>query len=1226
MKHSFVTFFCLFILVFSVLVTEVKPETVPNDWENPKLLGINTLPMRSSAVVPFYNGNEKECLSLRGDWKFRLVQRVAERISGFAQQDYDDSAWFNMPVPSSWQLPRFIGRLEKHAPKNLGGVVDDYPMYVSSPYLWSKPWTPPTIPDDRNPVGMYRRDFDLPESYQGQTVILHFAGVESMFYVWLNGERAGMGKDSKTAVEFDVTKYVRPGKNKIAVEVFRWSDSSWLECQSYWRLPGINRDVFLYTLPKEHVEDVKIITTFDKKYTNGNLFLTVKKTSGAVVELQFDGFEKPPVQKENLSSTESELLEFVYETEKPKQWSAEDPNLYYLKIRCGTQNVTVPFGFRTSEIKNGQLLVNGKPILIKGVNRHEHDPVMGHDIATELMIQDIEMMKRSNINTVRTSHYPDDPRWYYLCDRYGLYLVDEANIETHGMGYGNESLAKNRLFTEAHLDRTKRMFERDKNHPSVIIWSLGNEAGNGINFVTTYRWLKENDPTRPVQYERAEEAANTDIYCPMYSKVWDMIRYAETNPIRPLIQCEYAHAMGNSNGGFFKYWDAIRKYPALQGGIIWDWIDQGLETDVPPMYFVENRTAQKYSLTVNGIIETKNNRKGLVGHAVVPSAASELNLSGNDPLTLEAIVFPTGTNGNGPYITKGDSQYCLKMKGNLLVFFLYSDTWHSIEVPIPDGWLNAWHQIAGTYDGKTMRFYVDGKEIGTKSCEKYQKTGIPVGIGYNAQHPQRRPDAVIAEARIYGNALSPEELKESQEKQGLSNKNLLLNVIMDSIKEIPVTENKTFMAFGGDFGPPGVPSEQNFCLNGLIGSDRIPHPTLTEVKKEYQNIWVKKDGDQYAVYNENFFVSLQNIKGIWEIIADGIPIQSGTITGLENIVPRETKTVDIAIKPFQPQPNTEYFINFYFRLKDKTLWADQEELVAWEQFPLPQFYVSRKTVKHNNTETVIDSAVDSLAEERLNTIHKTIQLDFWRAPTDNDRGNGFRSRHGIWRNTLLKFPDGVEAELVWQPFSNRIGAAVVAKLQKPETLIDPPRFGTNFILPSEFNQVEYYGRGPNENYWDRKEGSKVGRYKTTVEAMYIDYSEPGENGYRTDVRWAAFRNTKGYGVLFYTIPNDDEIKLRGQTKGCLDPGTIAFGATHYSKIELETCDHPYKMKASKDIFVNIDYAQMGVGGDDSWGAQVHDEFRLKGTNYVLKYYIVPLLPNSDPVNIISQPINANVFQ
>jgi beta-galactosidase len=1171
--------------------------------------------MRSSSVVPFYSGNENDCLSLRGEWKFRLVQRVAERIPDFAKQDYNDSSWFNMPVPSSWQLPRFIGRLEKYAPKNLGGVVDDYPIYVSWPYLWSKPWTPPTIPDDRNPVGMYRRDFELPESYQGQKVILHFAGVESMFYVWINGERVGMGKDSKTAVEFDVTKYIKAGNNKIAVEVFRWSDSSWLECQSYWRLPGINRDVFLYALPKEHVEDVKIIATLDKKYTNGNLFLTVKKTPDAVVDLQFDGFEKPPVQKENLSSTESELLEFVYEVEKPKQWSAEAPNLYYLKIRCGTQKVTIPFGFRTSEIKNGQLLVNGKPILIKGVNRHEHDPVTGHDLSTELLIQDIELMKRNNINTVRTAHYPNDPRWYDLCDRYGLYIVDEANIETHGMGYGDKSLAKNSLFTESHLDRTKRMFERDKNHPSIIIWSLGNEAGNGINFVTTYRWLKENDLTRPVQYERAELEANTDIHCPMYTPVQNMIRYAETNPIRPLIMCEYAHAMGNSNGNLFKYWDAIRKYPALQGGIIWDWVDEGWEADVPPTYFLEEQIS-KYSLTFNGILETKNNRKGLVGQAIVPLSASELNLYGNNPLTLEAIVFPTGTDGVGPYIAKGDTQYCLKMKGNLLAFFLYSDTWNSIEVPVPDGWLNAWHQIAGTYDGQTMRLYVDGKEIGTKICEKYQKNIYPVGIGYNAQYPQRRPDAVIAEARIYSNALSPKELKESQEKQGLLNKKLLLNVVVDSIKEIPA-EKKTFMAFGGDFGPPDVPSEQNFCMNGLVSADRIPHPTLTEVKKEYQNIWIKKDKDQYFVHNENFFVSLHDIKGTWEIIADGIPVQSGTITGLENIAPGETKPIDVTVKQFDSKPGAEYFINFYFRLKNKNLWADQNELVAWDQFPLPQLYVSRKTVKHNNAETIIDTTIDSLAKDRLNTIQKTIRLDFWRAPTDNDRGNGFPNRHGIWRDTFQKLPEGVQSELVWQPLTNRIGAVVVAELQKPETLIDPPRFGTNFILPGEFNQVEYYGRGPNENYWDRKEGSNVGRYKTTVEEMFVDYSEPGENGYRTDVRWVAFRNNKGDGVLFYTIPNDEEIKLRGQIKGCLDPGTIAFGATRFSKINLETCDHSYKMKPSKDIFVNIDYAQMGVGGDNSWGAQTHNEFRLKGTNYVLKYYLVPLLPNSNPADLIN---------
>jgi beta-galactosidase len=476
----------------------------------------------------------------------------------------------------------------------------------------------------------------------------------------------------------------------------------------------------------------------------------------------------------------------------------------------------------------------------------------------------------------------------------------------------------------------------------------------------------------------------------MYMKVWDMIKYAESNPNKPMIQCEYSHAMGNSNGDFFKYWDAIRKYPALQGGFIWDWVDQGLKTDVP-------------------------NKPG-----------------------------------------------------------------------------------------------------------------------------------------------------------------------------------ETYWAYGGDFGPANVPSDDNFCCNGLISPDRKPHPGLNEVKKEYQNIWVERnEKGEFYVRNENFFVPLDYVEGYYERICDGQSWSPMKLSGLEKIGPLETKTIDCPLPLNQAIAGAEYLLNFYFTLKEDTPWGSKGDVVAWEQFP--DFAT---VVNLSKPKTALPTPIAP-------------KPDFWRAPIDNDRGNNFAGRHGIWRST----PEGVKADLL---FENGI---VKLDFEKPQSMIDPPRIGTRFTIPAEYDQVEYYGRGPDENYWDRKEGSPVGRYKTTVDAMFVkDYTEPGESGYRTDVRWVAFRNKEGNGFLFCSMPTEEDIRARAgdvspPVKGQLDPGTIAFSASRYSRENVEEASHPYKLSAKDEIFVNIDLGQMGVGGDDSWGAQTHDEFRFKETKYSLQYRVVGLTPQDDPATL-----------
>ena len=555
----------------------------PNDWENPAVFAVNTEPPHATLMVypnrTLAASGKKEAspwfLSLNGPWKFHWVKRPDERPRDFFNPAVSVAHWKEIPVPSNWQMHGY-----------------DFPHYSNILYPFEK--NPPFIRHDHNPVGSYRREFRLPAQWSGRQVFLHFAGVDSGFYVWVNGQKVGYSEDSRTPAEFNITRYVKPGVNTIAAEVYRFTDGSYLEDQDYWRLSGIYRDVFLFSTADLHIRDFEVWTPLDAGYRDARLQLHarvrnygVRSAAASVQAVLLDASDKEvltlPARKVTVEAGQETVVSFEAPVSNPRKWSAEQPNLYRLFLTlmdasgAALEVIPVRVGFRTTEVKNGQWLLNGQPVYIKGVNRHEHDPDLGHVVTREMMLKDIQLMKRNNINAVRTSHYPNTPQWYDLCDEYGIYLVDEANIESHGMGYDpRTTLANKPEWEAAHLDRLKRMVERDKNHPSVVFWSMGNEAGDGVNFEKGYRWIKQRDLTRPVQYERAELRPHTDLYVPMYATIDQIVKYAKTNPPRPLILCEYAHAMGNSVGNFQDYWDAIESHRALQGGFIWDWVDQGL--------------------------------------------------------------------------------------------------------------------------------------------------------------------------------------------------------------------------------------------------------------------------------------------------------------------------------------------------------------------------------------------------------------------------------------------------------------------------------------------------------------------------------------------------------------------------------------------------------------------------------------------------------------------------
>ena len=552
--------------LFTVLALTAGAQTF-QEWRNPEINAVNRAPMHTNYFA-FENAdaakkaNKKQStnyMTLNGTWKFNWVKDADSRPTDFWKTGFNDKGWDDLQVPAVWEL---------------NGYGD--PIYVNVGYAWRNQFqnNPPEVPTENNHVGSYRREIVVPASWNGKDIIAHFGSVTSNMYLWVNGRYVGYSEDSKLEAEFDLTPYLKPGqKNLIAFQVFRWCDGSYLEDQDFFRYSGVGRDCYLYARNKKRIQDIRVTPDLDAAYQNGSLSINLDLKGSGKVDLEL--VDAQGKQVATATANKSGLV--TMNVENPKKWSAETPYLYTLRASMQGSNEVIPVkvGFRKIELKGDQILVNGKAVLFKGADRHEMDPDGGYVVSPERMLQDIQIMKQFNLNAVRTCHYPDDNLWYDLCDQYGIYVVAEANIESHGMGYGEKTLAKNPSYKKAHLERNQRNVQRGFNHPSIIFWSLGNEAGDGPNFEQCYQWIKAEDPSRACQYEQARQKDHTDIFCPMYYGYEGMEKYGQrTDATKPLIQCEYAHAMGNSQGGFKEYWDLIRKYPNLQGGFIWDFVDQ----------------------------------------------------------------------------------------------------------------------------------------------------------------------------------------------------------------------------------------------------------------------------------------------------------------------------------------------------------------------------------------------------------------------------------------------------------------------------------------------------------------------------------------------------------------------------------------------------------------------------------------------------------------------------
>ena len=1230
----------------SLPVPTLNAADVP-EWENPAVNSLNRLPAHAR-VVPFADeaaaasrdaAKSPWFRSLNGQWKVAWAPTPDRRPLTFFEPSFDDAKWTAITVPSNLEVQGY-------------GV----PIYVNTTYPWGTP-TPPIVPRQFNSVGSYRHRFEVPASWSGRRVRLTFDGVSSAFHVWVNGKKVGYSEDSRLPAEFDVTGVVTPGENLLAVEVFRYSDGSYLECQDFWRLSGIFRNVSLWSTDPLHVRDFRVVTDLDEQYADATLKVdvAVRNDDAAQQSFSVEAVLRDPAGVEVARATASvaalgagneATTTLSAQVANPAKWTAETPTLYRLAISLKDSSGRVlgvlpaRVGFREVEIENARLLVNGKPIVIRGVNRHEHEPDTGQAVTREWMIRDIVLMKTHNFNLVRTSHYPNVQEWYDLCDEYGLYVINEANIESHGMGYRlDRTLGNNPAWRDAHVERVVRMGEVFKNHASVIIWSLGNEAGDGVNFQAASAALKQYDPTRPIHYERADRGAHVDIVSHMYTPPGEIAREGLEPDARPLMLCEYSHAMGNSNGNFGKYWEAFKAGTRLQGGAIWDWVDQGFRQPVPPVYTIADRSPSKLQGRFFGTVDPKD---GAQGYFALPETPT-LNLTG--AITVEAQVFPVPivpdagypeVISHHPIVSKGQAGYELKQHGEELQFrFTPGDGGDPVEVraPAPEGWYGAWHTIAGAYDGREARLYVDGAlqamvaRAGTLSPGHF-----PVNIRRSPDRLDYRTPTRVREVRIYGRALGEAEVRNAAAR---SADGLVLWLDAADVKEGPKREG-TYLAYGGDFGPPGTPSDENFCQNGLVSADRTPHPGLAEVKKLQQFVEVTPVAlERGEVEVTNWFdhsTLSDQLTGRWEVWADDRrgPIASGAMPVLD-LAPRASQKVRLPLPAISPEPGVDYWLDISYSLATATDWGKAGEEMAWSQMKLP---VARPASPLNAatlglvTLTNTDAAVEAragdvtIAVDRGTGLIRSLQFKgrevlaaplaphFWRAAVDNDRGNEMPARSAVWRDApaTLKVK-GVRADqlapglvrvtaeaelaavgaaytLVYTVYGTGDVLVDVTYDAKGRTLPEMPRFGLQTRLVPGFERVQWYGPGPQETYADRR-NLRVGIHTTTVDESWFRYSQPQETGNRAGARWFAITTAAGTGLLAVGQPE------------------LSVNASHYATTDVDSANHHHDLTRLDETVLNLDLAQRGLGGDDSWGAMPHPEFRLSGRSYRYAFRLRP---------------------
>ncbi|MFF5476069.1 glycoside hydrolase family 2 TIM barrel-domain containing protein [Streptomyces sp. NPDC012935] len=1193
-------------------------------------------------------------LSLDGKWKFAYADRPDDRDADFHRTDVDDSDWDTIPVPSVWQMHGY-----------------DRPIFVNITYPW---WGPnglgeeaqlPAAPTRFNPVGQYRRTFTLPRDWSGRRTFLHFEGVKSAHYVWINGELVGYAEDSFTPAEYDITPHLKPGTNQIAVEVYRFSDGDWLEDQDMIRLSGIFRSVYLYSTPQVRLRDFKLDTPLSDDYTAAELSVTASVRSyggpgegGYSVETQlYDArghavWSRPLRQAVDLASApagEDVTVRASRAVPEPKLWSAEHPNLYTAVLRLRDpagkviETLSHRVGLREFALKDGLMRINGRPVSFRGANRHEMHPDSGMALTRAHMVKDIEIIKRMNMNSVRTSHYPNNPLWYELADEYGLYLVDETNLETHGIR--GEYPGDHADWTKACVARAQSMVHRDKNHPSVVIWSLGNEAGGGSTFVAMHDWIKSYDPTRVIQYEGDDRPTISDIRSEMYDSPSRVEQRAkDTADTRPYVMIEYAHAMGNSNGNFKEYWDIVRRYDVLQGGWIWDFVDQSLNWPVPTRKFLTEGgpgALRGEILTASG---TFDRGKGVSGATVFPRD-ERLDLTGS--LTLEAWVTPHYTGYHQPIIAKGDTSYALKQSDNTLEFFIYGGgQWVTANWTLPADWTGREHHIAGVFDADagTLTLHVDGEVKSTRATTRRPATNTaPLALATDVDNPTREFSGTIRRARVYARALSAAEL--GRDSRGPADEGVRFwfdAATVDLTEKRP--RAKTFFPYGGDWGDN--PNDGTSNADGIVTADRSHTGKAAEIKQIYQAVnAAPASGDSLTpgaaitLTNEYLFTNLREFDGRWELLADGAVVRRGRLSRTQlDIPPLGSKDVTVPVQlPDDPAPGTEFFLQLSFTTKESTPWAKAGFEVAKQQLALdagipavtPVPLARVPALRHEDGDKTITVKGDgfSVTVDKSNGIITSYESrgtrlltsgpvpNFWRAPTENDRGNGQHTRNQTWRDagTNRKVTNVAVRTLRDKAVEIKVGGTLPTSVEstytttytvfgngeiKVDNSLHPgaaslpyiPEVGTLLCLPGRFEQLRYYGRGPEENYADRHDATDVGVYSGTVSEQWTPYIRPQENGNKTDVRWIALTDSRGTGLLVSGEP------------------LLEVNASHFTPEDLSSgVRHDYQLTPRDEVVLRVNHRQMGLGGDNSWGAHTHDQYKLfPSRDYAYTYRLRPL--------------------
>ncbi|MBN0044534.1 DUF4981 domain-containing protein [Streptomyces actuosus] len=1186
-------------------------------------------------------------LGLDGAWRFAYADRPADRDPDFHRTDLDDSGWETVPVPSVWQL---------HG--------HDFPVYVNVTYPYWGPNghgedpQPPSAPTRYNPVGQYRRTFTVPDDWAGRRTFLHFEGVKSAHYVWINGRLVGYHEDSYTPAEYDITDHLRPGTNQIAVEVYRYCDGDWLEDQDMIRLSGIFRSVHLYSTPPVHLRDFTLVTPLGDGYRSAELSVTARvraygnRPGGryTVDTMLYDAaghpvWPRPLVQPLDVPDGGEGTVQAARAVPSPRLWSAEDPYLYtaVLQLRDPAGQVTETLshrvGLREFALVDGLMRINGRPVSLRGTNRHEMHPDRGTALTRADMVEDVTLIKRMNMNSVRTSHYPDNPQWLELADEYGLYLVDETNLETHGIR--SRYPGDHPEWTAACLARARNMVHRDKNHASVVIWSLGNEAGGGSTFVAMHDWIRSCDPTRVIQYEGDDRPGISDIRSAMYESPARVAqRAADTADTRPYVMIEYAHAMGNSCGNLTEYWDLVRRHAVLQGGWIWDFADQSLRRPTPARTLLTESGPARLRGEILAAAGTFDRARGLSG-ATVFARDPRLDLTGS--LTLEAWITPRFTGYHQPIIAKGDTQYALKQTGRKLEFFIYGGSgWISANWSLPDDWTGTEHHVAGVFDAAagTLTLYVDGMVRATRTTTSRPSSNTaPLSLAVDADTMTREFSGTVRRARVYARALGAAELADTGRGPDGADVRFWFDAATAALSQ-KQPGDETFLSYGGDWGDN--PNDGNFAANGIVTADRGHTGKAAQIKRIHQAIgvtWAARDDRTVRVTNEHLFTDLRDFDAAWTLVADGQALQRGELARPQlEVAPLSARDVTLPLQlPADPAPGTEYFLDLSFTLREPTPWAKAGFEVARAQLPLaaagpavtPVPLRSVPALRHEDggtAVTVTGRDFDVTVDRRTGVItsYRALGRDlivsgpapnFWRAPTDNDHGNGQHTRNRTWRDAgtrrtvtavtvhaLLDRAVRIEVTgtlpttatstytTTYTVFGN--GEIRVDNTLHPGAASLPyiPEVGTLLFLPARLEHLRYYGRGPEENYRDRNDGTDVGLWSGTVSGQWTPYIRPQENGNRTDVRWLALTDGDGSGLLVSGEP------------------LIEFNASHFTPEDLSlAARHDYQLDPREEVVLRVNHRQMGVGGDNSWGAQTHDAYKLfANRDYAYTYRLRPL--------------------